>query len=168
MRFTNTFLVKTQNLAENCGNPEEILQTMKHMMITSIRRIKAMHVKDLFKSLVYYKIGTTEVNQLCNKLCQKITSNKSNSLVNIVMKWKYADAQKVYRNALYVERKTWQRYSQLYIEKNIIDQYNEIWFEEKKKVMKGCRNNKKKKVKWLNIVERMIVRQHLIILMEFV
>ena len=150
MKFTNTFLVDTLNIAANCRNSEGILQTMRHMMITTVRRIKAMQVKDLFKSLVYHKISTTEVNNLCNKICQKMTSkSKLNLLKNMVMKWKYADAQKAYKTALFCERKLWKEYSRLYSKENIIDLYNRTWFAEKKIVMKRCRTRRKEKVKWL-------------------
>ena len=54
-----------------------------------------MQEKDLFKSLVNHKISTTEVNNLCNNICQKMTSKcKLNSLNNIVMQWKYADVKR--------------------------------------------------------------------------
>ena len=78
-------------------------ETMKHMMATTHQRIKAMYIKDLFKSLLYHGVGTTEVYQLCEKLCRKITSRKTEKLVKVVMRWKFDDAQKEYRKKLYQE-----------------------------------------------------------------
>ena len=107
-----------------------------------------MHIKDLFKSLVYNKIGTTEVYKLCGKLCKQILSKKS-QLINMVMKWKYSDAQKSYRNALYFEKKLWKSYSELYNNENITNQYNQLWYKEKNRAMKKCREKRVKKLKWL-------------------
>ena len=97
MKLSNTFLVSISNLSKKTLNPNGVYETMKHMMATTYRRIKGMYVKDLFKSLIYHKVGTTDVHQLCTKLCLKMPTKKTSNLVNLVMKWKYEDSQKLYR-----------------------------------------------------------------------
>ena len=149
MKLSNTFLVSISNLSKKTLNPNGVYETMKHMMATTCRRIKGMYVKDLFKSLIYHKVGTTDVHQLCTKLCLKMPTKKTSNLVNLVMKWKYEDSQKLYRNGMYEENKLWRRYQPTLIDHNIINEYNEIWGIEKAMVMKKYRVIRKKKIKWL-------------------
>ena len=149
MKLTNTFLVTCENISNNSRDPTRIIETMKHMMSTTLRRIKTMYVKDLFQSLVYHNIGTTEVHQLCSKLCSKITILKASTLVNNIMKWKYKDALKVYRKTVYDEKRLWKTYSSVYKEEGIINDYNALWCVEKGGFTKTCRADRKRKVKWL-------------------
>lgn len=149
MKLSNTFLVSVCSISKKSLNPNGVCETMKHMMATTCQRIKAMYVKDLFKSLVYHKVGTTEVHHLCEKLCQKMTSKKTENLVNEVMRWKYNDAQRVYKKTVYEEKKLWRTYRLGLINENIINDYNKTWGTEKGKVLKEYRTKRKKKIKWL-------------------
>ena len=99
MKLSNTFLFSIYDLSKKCQDPSGIRETMKHMTFTTCRRIKAIYVKDLFGSLVYNRVCTTEVHQLCEKLCHKMVTKNSRNLVNVVMKWKHNDAQHFYLKA---------------------------------------------------------------------
>ena len=149
MKYSNTFLAKADVIARLTQNPETVLQAMTRMMVQTIKKINAIYVRDLFKSLLKNKVGTAEVHALSLKLCKKLSTERAKTLVNIVMKWKLNDAYKILRRQTYEENMMWKSYRKLFIEENVIIKFNNIWDEERCRIRKDFRETCKQKVKWL-------------------
>ena len=147
-KISNTFLGAIDKISVKCEDSEVIKSAMKHIMTTTIVKGKYLCRMDLFKSLIYRKLGTAEINELSSRLCDKLSSSKRNSMRVQVMKWKYEDTYNEMKKKRHEEKVSW-RDCQKLLSKANVNLFNEAWATEKYLAMKQFRSDKDKKIKWL-------------------
>ena len=147
-KISNTFLGAIYNISRNCENPEWVDSTMRHVMIKTVTKCKMICMTDLYNLLLRNKLATTEVNQVCAKLCNKLPVSKKQSLTNTVMKWKLEDTRNTTKIMIKEEKSAW-RECKKYLDIRAQQTYNQKWAEEKYLAMKTFRAHKEDKFKWL-------------------
>ena len=146
MRFTNSFLASTTELSRQCTNPERVFEAMKRTMRQSMHLQHARYVFDLFTCLQRKHIGTTNVMTLSNRICNKLPKRRSATLTGIIIKWKVTDAVNEMRKAKYENTMTWREIRPVLVAEYILNQYEQIWREEKQIYGRQLRDIKKKKI----------------------
>ena len=147
-RISNTLLTSITNLSENCRNPERALEVMKHTMTKTLKHIHARYIMDLFRTLIKQKIGNKKTEDLSKRICTDIPE-RNRTLVNIIMKWRYNDAQAKYRKERHEYMKYWRKEKTIIIQENIALEFDQIWSRECSKYAKNLRNKRQMKLESL-------------------
>ena len=131
MEISNSFMTKLNELCVTCANPERAKSVMKRIMKAAIHLEKARYVVNLFLQLKKKKIGTTEIESLSKRMCQRLPERRQRTLVNTIVQWKIEDARSMLNRARHENTKLWRDCKQLLIDLNIIDQFTIAWSHEK-------------------------------------
>eukprot|EP00494_Astrolonche_serrata_P008035 UN08069 len=80
---------------------------MKRAMKATLKLQQARYVLDLFQKLKRKNIGTSPVEELSIRICQRLPERRKRTLVNTVMQWKIEDARKSINKTRYDNTKIW-------------------------------------------------------------
>ena len=149
MRLSNSFLTSHHRIAQSCSNPEKAKEVMKRAMRATLKQQHSRYVMDLFQQLNAKGIGTTAVEGLSSKLCNRLPGWRTRMLVGNIMQWKLADARKSLNQARYNNTKTWRECKPILEEFRIKNHFNEIWSMEKQFYSSHLQRTLKKKMAFL-------------------
>ena len=143
--ISHTFLVEVDRLAEQCQDTEEAI---RRNMIQTRKLLHAQYVNDLFRKLMMKNIGNAETEELSQRTCKNIKS-RTRTMVNIVTRWKYQDSFKELRKEKRNQTKIWRECKPVISRANKVQEYNEIWIKEKRRLKKKYKEKLEQKVKHL-------------------
>ena len=149
MRLTNSFLASENFISNSCSNADVAIEAMKRTMRSTMDYLHARYVMDLFKRLQRCKIGTTNIVNLCRRICEKLPARREKTLIETIIRWKVTDACKVFQKAHYENTNTWRQVCPILEQENIRNQYEELWDREKTEYARQLRNQLNSKIKFL-------------------
>ena len=131
-----------------------VLEAMKRTMDGTMNLEHSRYVVDLMTELTRKQIGTSNVESLCNRACDKLGKNRERTMVRNIMMWKLKDAKNVLRNAKIENTKIWRREKRILIDRTtcyatLCYQYIKLWSIEKIRYAKELNNKRKSKVEFL-------------------
>ena len=148
MIFSNSFLVSAKSITNSCGNPVQVLETIKHTMHTSLQLENARSTVSLLFSLRNKNVGTGEVENCCRRMCSRIVG-KNRALVKRVMTWKIRDAIRCRNMAQYSNTKVWREARVLLRCEGVLGRYQKLWREEKVACVKKLSVARRGKISFL-------------------
>ena len=105
----------------------------------------------MLRRLCRGKIGTSEVVSLAGRICSKLANNKpkTETLVQIVMKWKVQDAKKDFNRSRHENTTVWREIKPILREEGVVEQYEVLWAHAKEKLHREERKRMNRKVNFL-------------------
>ena len=107
-----------------------VYEAMKCVFKKSLEYKHAVYLKNLYGSLKKDGIGTTTVEGLSHRICQKLPNHRTRTLTKIVIRWKLQDAHNQLRSAQYEKVMAWRREKKLLEESGTLNEFNELWRRE--------------------------------------
>ena len=141
------FLAEIHNIAKNTRSAETVRTAMKHIMKVTNSMTHSIYVVDLLKTLKKKRIGTNAIENLLAKLCGKGTGRET--ILEIVLKNRIAEAHKEVRRMKYENLKTWREKDDILIREGVLEAFLVVWAKEKTRYRKSLKSQQKRKVKWL-------------------
>ena len=99
---------------------------MKCVFKKSLEYKHAVYLKNLYGSLKKDGIGTTTVEGLSHRICQKLPNHRSRTLTKIVIRWKLQDAHNQLGCAQYKKVTAWRGEKKLLEESGRLNGFNEL------------------------------------------
>ena len=107
-----------------------VYEAMKRIMIKSAEYKQSIYVKNLYSKLNQHHVGTSTVESLSRRICNKLPNRRKITLVNIIIKWKLQDAHEVLRRKKYENTKTWRENKEIIQRNKVLDEYKRLWKRE--------------------------------------
>ena len=128
--ISRNFLASVENISERSTNRIMVKEAMKRTMKKSLEYKHAIYVKNLYLELRKHKIGTTTVESLCGRICNKLPTRRRGTLINQIIKWKLDDAYNILRKMKNENTEEWRKSKIIIKDGNILDSYERLWKRE--------------------------------------
>ena len=97
---------------------------MKRVMRKSMEYKHAIYIKNLFENLKKNGVGTTTIESLSSRMCERLPVKRCKTLVKIVLGWKIQDAHDKLRTAQYDNAQTWRREEGKLQQAGVLEEFN--------------------------------------------